>query len=317
MFTLGGETYSEHVGRTRSLLQGDPAAPALFNATLDVPAVAFQKKARQEGWGYKLDGNTNLSLVLFADNFWLVATSPDELNKMLRYWLELLADFGWQVPLEEATWCATAPDDNTHWRVAIDSHTVPRSARKIGFKALGVILTFDNSCGGELEARIAAAWRAFYKFKDVLCCKGSDIGRRYKLLFSLVKTALCWCWSSWNLTGSQLARIRGAQQSMMRKMLGLRRQDSETLENHVARMASYDPKRPTYLMLKFRSWRWICNVSATSRGSQLHRKRLHVWRWERAIYKYHGDDDWQEIAQFNTTSNSQLDAMATWKNTNR
>ena len=351
VFTIDGDTYTDPVSRTRSLLQGDPAAPALFNATLDVPATAFQKKARQEGWGYTLDGNINLSLVLFADNFWLIAKNPNELSKMLKCWLELLAEFGWKVPLEEATWCTTSSDTNTHWRVAIDSQTVPRSSRKKGFKALGVILTFDNSCELELEARIASAWRAFYKFKHVLCCRDADIGRRYKLLFTLVQTALCWCWSSCNLTVTQLSKIRGVQQTMMRKMLCLRREKSETLEDymhkanskvkclkekhavkdwdwlyhrsvfswagHVARMPAYDPKRLTHLLLKFRSWRWICNVSSTNGGNQLHGKRLHIWRWERAIYKYHGDEDWQEVAQNSTTWNSQLDAMATWRSTNR
>ena len=154
---------------------------------------------------------------------------------MLKCWLELLAEFGWQVPLEEATWCTTASDTNTHWRVAIDSQTVPRSSRKKGFEALGVVLTFDNSCELELEARIASAWRAFYKFKHVLCCRGADIGRRYKLLFTLVQTALCWCWSSWNLTVTQLSKIRGVQQSVMRKMLCLHREKRVNSEREACR----------------------------------------------------------------------------------
>ena len=41
VFVLGPDIQSGQVVRRRSLLEGDPAAPDLFNATLDVPATEF------------------------------------------------------------------------------------------------------------------------------------------------------------------------------------------------------------------------------------------------------------------------------------
>ena len=270
---------------------------------------------------------------------------------MLKAWLELLAASGWSVPLGEATWCTTAPDETQHCSVGVGTETVKRALRKVGFKALGVVLTFDNSSESELQARISCAWRAFYKYRDLLCCRPAPISRRCKLLFTLVKTALSWCWGSWNLTGDQLSKLRGAQLSMMRKMVGLRRQGSEPLREymqranskvkqireqncvpgwdwlyhrsvyawggHVARIGVHDPSRLTSKTLQFRCHQWLTNVSLYNRGNQLHGRCLHVWRWERPLYKYHTNMDWQNVAQNAEYWNAHLDEMASWRCYNR
>ena len=43
---------------------------------------------------------------------WIFVTSPSMLQTMTEKWLELLSKHGWEVPVQEATWCTTAPDEH-------------------------------------------------------------------------------------------------------------------------------------------------------------------------------------------------------------
>ena len=131
IFVLDREVRSHKVQRTRSLLQGDPAAPKIFNATLDVPVSTFCRMAEQKGWGFKLDCGTRIHLLLFADNFWLVAVSAEQLSAMTAAWLDLLEQAGWSVSLDETTWCSTGPDCIRH-QVRAREVELPRASRSVG-----------------------------------------------------------------------------------------------------------------------------------------------------------------------------------------
>ena len=83
IFRLDAETTSCGVTRTRSLPQGDPSAPMIFSM------------------GLRLCDNSWVNLILFADNYWLVATSPQILRAMTSARLRLLGEVGWETPTEE------------------------------------------------------------------------------------------------------------------------------------------------------------------------------------------------------------------------
>lgn len=87
MFKLDVAAASDQVPKLRSLIQGDFFAPKLFNKALDVPASIFQKKCAKKGWGVRVDANINLAIMLFADNFWLFAKGPCELQLMYGLWV--------------------------------------------------------------------------------------------------------------------------------------------------------------------------------------------------------------------------------------
>ena len=61
VFNLNAGVTSAPVVRKRSLLQGDPAASPVFNATLDIPAARFLKLAGHEEWGFRLDDGSYVS----------------------------------------------------------------------------------------------------------------------------------------------------------------------------------------------------------------------------------------------------------------
>ncbi len=111
IFRLDAETTSAEVARTRSFPQGDPAAPIIFNLVLDTIAENFIKTAVNKRWGKRIQDRSGVSLILVADNDWLVATTPEMLSAMTNEWLRLLGGVGWETPTENLTWCTAAEDE--------------------------------------------------------------------------------------------------------------------------------------------------------------------------------------------------------------
>ena len=91
------EVTSRPISRTRSLLQGEPAAPTLFNITLETVANKFQKRA-EERIGAFLMKESDCVLILFADNYGLISNFADKLNDVHQQWITLLMEHGWKVP---------------------------------------------------------------------------------------------------------------------------------------------------------------------------------------------------------------------------
>ena len=61
------------------------------------------------------------------------------------------------------------------------------------------------------------------------------MAKRQELLNTLVATSLLWWSVSWNLTSSQVSRLRGVQQNMLLKMISLRVKSEETKAEVMAR----------------------------------------------------------------------------------
>ncbi len=87
VFRLDAETTSGEITRTRSVPQGDPAAPMNFNLILYTIADKLIETVVRKGWGMRLQDKSWVNLILFADNYWLVATSPSMLSDMTNEWL--------------------------------------------------------------------------------------------------------------------------------------------------------------------------------------------------------------------------------------
>ena len=58
-------------------------------------------KAATKEWATRLCDNSRVNLILVADNYWLVATSPTMLSAMTNEWLRLLGEVGWETPTED------------------------------------------------------------------------------------------------------------------------------------------------------------------------------------------------------------------------
>ena len=73
-----------------------------------------------------------MSLILFADNHWLVATTPVMLSDMTNEWLRLLGEVGWETPTVDLTWGTAAVDDYKA-DIRVNGALTRRAGREIGF----------------------------------------------------------------------------------------------------------------------------------------------------------------------------------------
>ena len=220
--------------KNKALFQGDPSAPLLFNHTLDRPLFEFWCLSQKNKWGIPVkhgDAKLFVSIFAFADNYWLLATSPAELQSMLPVWLSLLRKHGWNTPAEEVTYCTTALDSDYLKPLLLDGHIIKRAPRKSGFKVLGTYVTCDVCDDIELNRRISSAWASFFKFKPILLCKAIALRDRFKAFRKAIHPALFWCAGSWTLRVDQLSKLRGVQRSMIRKMLHFKFRGDEDMQS--------------------------------------------------------------------------------------
>jgi hypothetical protein len=347
-------TKTEGIKRTRSAPQGDPGMPAYFNAALDLPAGRFYNMAQKLKWGWRLQNGTYIAIILFADNFWLVARSAVQLRVMITEWLKLLREYGWDSPVAEMKWATTCTEAQFKGKIIIDGVEIPQAARDEGFRALGTYITFNGRNGCELSARIARAWQAFAKYANILCNREVGMEIRLKMLTILIHGALFWCSGSWNLTNDQLDNLRGLQQKMLRRMIArprhrelsveeymistnraikqLKRQyyveewDITAMRHHfgwagyIYRTSVSDPTRISGLIMKYRDRTWLQTVEQENHGRQLHCRRLRIWRWERPLVNYAVSKNvgsWHELAADHRTWKDSLTDMAMHLRDNR
>ena len=128
--------------------------------------------------------------MVVADNWWIIAKSPEELQRMPNIWFPRCFFSGWDVAHAECTWSTTLSDHERRWQLNVKGHIIARRSRDDGIKVLGSIVSFSGSMDCETAARISNAWGAFYANKSTLCCFSVPLGKRLKLLQSVFELSL-------------------------------------------------------------------------------------------------------------------------------
>ena len=62
---------------------------------------------------------------------------------MSETWFALLAEYGWETPVEDLAWCTTL-EDNEAAQFEVRGKKTQRTAAQVGFKVLCTMLTLDN-----------------------------------------------------------------------------------------------------------------------------------------------------------------------------
>ena len=236
VFQISKEAQSSYIKRLRILIQGDPAAPQLFNTALERPLNEFVAECVRVQWGFQLDEYL-LSVVMFADNFWLFARTATMLQQMLALWQNILSAHSHSFPMAEVVWCSSIPD-STPASVAPGGVVLERRLRSVGFRALGSILTCDGRQSADFEHRLLQCEKAFWANKGVLCRRDAKIVPRLRFLSQIFRTVLFWGSGNWNLTWKQQSRLRGLQQRLVCKVVSVRHISGMDFEKfqHIARV---------------------------------------------------------------------------------
>ena len=126
------------------------------------------------------------------------------LRAMTEKWLGLMAEYGWETPVADLTWCSTSTD-NEAAHFEIRGKKALRTAAAVGFKVLGTMLTFDNKMDVEVEHRLSRANNAFFANWELLGCVSVPHDKRIRVFKAVVDASVFWCAGSWNLTMEQKA----------------------------------------------------------------------------------------------------------------
>ena len=217
----------------------------------------FLRHAKTYYWGYDVDhedlkalgaklldesvkkarrATERVCLLLFADNFWLLAPSLKQLRAMTTKWHELLNAAGFGVNLSEESWTTTLDPKELHdtplvvpnlWPELLPtvqcqsaaSYRIQFVPRDVPIKILGGLVAWNGDCTSEVENRITRAWASFYKHRGLLTCKAVSLRKRMHVLNRFVLPALLYNIGVLTLTEKHLRRIRATENAMLRKLL--------------------------------------------------------------------------------------------------
>ena len=348
-FCLSPGCTTRAIRRTRSIPQGDPAGPDLFNVVVDDLAYDFQEMAARRDWGVQLNG-LRVSIILFADNFWLFATSPAMLQAMLRAWQLILQKAGMDFKKADASWATTDEDAKNYDLKSREGHVVRRKPRGEGFSVLGCIVQFNNRFEKELANRTTRAWRTWGSVREILECKKVRDMDKVKLMRTTLEKSFFWCSGSWNLTAKNVDTVNALMWSFLRRMFPVIRRDTEETEaymkrstkqikdrykaaggelwrnlvhkfnwtwgGHMVRLLRRDADRVSSQVLLYKDSVYLQNLAAANKGRQHHERILRVWRWERPFVKFM-NASWKEMVGTREAWLEKLEGFVAWRSINR
>ena len=102
--------------------------------------------------------NEFLLILVSADNFWINAKSPNELQQISTIWFSRCAFSGWSIPHRECSWSTTMSGHACRRVLNVEGHTIERISKGDGIKVLACIISCSGSMDLELAARISSAW---------------------------------------------------------------------------------------------------------------------------------------------------------------
>ena len=232
---------SRPLQKSRSIQQGDPEGPTKFNIIIDQLIVRpFLQECERRGWGVELTHedlaelriaqsgppekrrrvhHERLPLLLFADNYWILATTKRQLIAMTNAWHRLVSKARMRVVLSECSWISTTDCTGgslyliDFWAEPITGNPSSASSSSggrtcslawtpsdVGIKVLGSYVTFNNDCTAEVKYRIVMAWAAFRKHSSLLLAHAGSVRDKFAALTRLVLPSLVYNVGSLHVT---------------------------------------------------------------------------------------------------------------------
>ena len=89
-------------------------------------------------------------------------------------------------------------------------------------RALGTTITLTNRTVQVVKERLAGGWRKFHALDQLPLNRNASLKKRLKLFDSSVGSGVLWCNESWRLPQEEKRRLGVVQNTMLRKIVGVR-----------------------------------------------------------------------------------------------
>ena len=144
--------------------QGDPASPLLFTATVDRLFRPLVDRWKRPGRGLQLDlddgSSVHLPILAWMDDVYVLASSPEELQGMIREICLATAPAGLKLQPEKCTWATNV--DSCTAELSVQGLPLQRVPSSEGLEVLGTPVCLNGDTGPEFDARVTKAWRAYW-----------------------------------------------------------------------------------------------------------------------------------------------------------
>ena len=309
----------------RGVKQGDPMSPLLFIAVMEVIFRRLKSRwnklnHRRSGqyYGIVVDNKTSpLTNLRFADDVLLFAASPSDAAKMISDLDQEASKFGLKLHLGKTVLLtnrvANRPSVVKSRGLSLKVVASDESERYLGRK-----LSTTEYHAAEFANRLASAWAAFFKSKEVLCNRSVPLRDRLKLFECSVTPCVLYACGTWTMTSASERKLTTTRRRLLRWMVGVPRWPAESWPDFIQRathrseeLASTHGAVDWLVLQRTQKWRLAGKASQSTDGRWT--KRLLTWkpwfrflphrvvghpckRWEDDLTKLAGDG-WPEAAQ--------------------
>jgi hypothetical protein len=291
--TISLESVSEEFKIQRGVRQGDTISPKLFNAGLEE---VFRRLA-WDGRGVNINGE-KLNNLRFADDIVLMSNDVAEMQEMLNELNQQSMELGLSMNMKKTK--VMFNEYTAQHEVKVNNHAVEHVQE---YTYLGQLVSMSTDKTDEIKRRIAAAWRTFGKYRDILTGKIPMCLKR-KVYNQCIQPALIYGCQTWALTKRMQDRLRTTQRCMERIMLGITKRDRKT----VTWIRQQTGLQDIVVRIKQQKWQWAGHLARTNDNRWT--KRVTEWipldakrkrarpktRWEDEIVKS-TSATWSRIAQ--------------------
>jgi hypothetical protein len=216
---------SDPVELTNGLLQGDPPSPAYFTATTDRVLKPVVAKWEKNKIGLHLDGS-HMPLVGWMDDLYVLASSPEDLQTMVRQICNACSPTGLELQPPKCQWGTSAPDAE-EFSITVRGRALSRVPKAEGFQVLGSQLAFNASPNQEYAIRLSKSWKAFWANSALLLNPRVSYFTRVKLFHSVVSPVALYAAPAMYHTCKHLHNLDITQREMVAKIVRRKRRPGE------------------------------------------------------------------------------------------
>ena len=300
-------------GIGRGVRQGDPLSPILFGLVMKRVLKGLDAKWQSEGFGTNIGKDLvtgrRLTHIAFVDDVTLITRNWLSLKSMIKDLKERLAGWGLSLHPTKCKAQTTNADWTSRGLVQVCSglavEVLPKDAC---LTVLGTQVALETGSTKEVRSRISKGWKTFFGMKVLLCRRSISLKRRLALYEATVTSGVLWCSESWALREADKQLLKTAQNQMLRKIVGIRRREDQSLVDWVItstrsawKIAEASGVRCWLTAHADSKWRWAGHV-ARMKSTELVWK-VTAWR----------DEQWQELQQGHRPLRSRPGRWTRWE----